>query len=72
MAGARNLHGMTIDELEKLIAGATAVRDSKLAEQIASLEKNLAQLRAKQAGPEPTSKARRAVPQFKYWIVSKR
>jgi hypothetical protein len=72
MAGTRDLHGMTIDELDKLIADATAVRDRKLAEQIAALEKNLAELRAKQAGgEEPAQKARRAVPQFKYWIRSK-
>ncbi|MBN9219566.1 MAG: hypothetical protein J0I79_16595 [Mesorhizobium sp.] len=74
MAGPRDLHGMTVDELEKLIADATAVRDRKLAEQIAELEKNLAQLKAKQAGPadDTPAKARRAVPQFKYWIASKR
>ncbi|TPM41391.1 hypothetical protein [Mesorhizobium sp. B2-3-4] len=71
MATASNLHGMTIDELDKLIADATAVRDSKLAEQIATLEKNLAQLRAKQTGPEPAGKVRRSVPQFKYWIRAK-
>ena len=71
MASRPDLHGMTIDELEKLIADATAVRDRLLTDQIATLETNLAKLKAKRGGMTEADKARRSVPQFKYWIASK-
>ncbi|ESX09738.1 hypothetical protein X727_32030 [Mesorhizobium sp. L103C119B0] len=49
------------------------LRVSPEIEQIAEREKNLAELKVKQAGPaDDTAKPRRSVPQFKYWTAHKK